>query len=186
MKKTAKEYTLAILQCLSGDTMVEIRQNWMDYFHEWHADTLKIVLGTSQNTLGGGVGYDIWTNCRSWVAEWKAQLRVLGCLPNLQVASNFSDGFIRPMTPKHFLKVSKILMEPLFPQHPIKLVANPAKQSCLMKMMDNGPTRMVSTMIEVLCNSSSSCIINLPFSLVQMYKFCLCLLSGTGPIHHWP
>ena len=40
-KETAKEYALAILQNLSGDSMVEIRQNWMDCFLERHADILK-------------------------------------------------------------------------------------------------------------------------------------------------
>ena len=60
MKETAEEHALAILQYLSGDTMVEIRQIWMDHLLEWHADTLKIVLGTSQNTPKGGVGYKIW------------------------------------------------------------------------------------------------------------------------------
>jgi len=53
-KETAKGYALAILRNLSGDTMVEIGQNWMDCFLERHADTLKSVWGTSQTMLRGG------------------------------------------------------------------------------------------------------------------------------------
>ena len=41
--------------------------------------------------------------------------------PNLWVASHFSDGLLRLMTPKHFLKISITLMEPFLPQPPVEL-----------------------------------------------------------------
>ena len=140
-----------------------------------------------------GFRYFSW-NCQ---ARWRCEAelisqqlkilswRAMGCSSNLWVASHFSDGLLRPMTPKYFLKISKTLMEPFLPQPPVKLAANAASQLFTMKMMENGLMRMVSTMIEVLCNSINSCLINLLCCLGSNVQN-LCLLSGVCPICHWP
>jgi len=98
-KETAKEYALDIFCNLSGDSMVEIRQNWMDHFLDRHADTLKSVWGTSQTTLRGGAANP--ETIDHWFSLLSETIAKFSIVPELIFAMDETCCFIDKST-RHF------------------------------------------------------------------------------------